>query len=335
VQPDLAQQPQVLHDLAAFYEHGDGAVRLASLHSRPAPILTGMGASLHAAQALAPYFHSLDIPAIAVEATDLFFYSQALLRGGAPLVFVSQSGASVEVAALAELLPESTTLIAVTNDPHSRLAQHAHVVLPTLAGTEGGLATKTYVASLAVLWLLARGWAGAPNGAPALLPIAEACAGLLADGEATAARWLDALGAAETIVFLGHGPQAATARQAAMMLAERARAAALGGSIGAFRHGPIELAQPGIGIVLLAGSGRARESALALADELCGYGAQVLLVAHGRTSEREIADEPEQSDEFLAPILDIIPVQLFAEALANQRAIAPAFRYISKVATQL
>ena len=39
-----------------------------------------MGASYHAALAIVPYFHSLGIPALAVEATDLLYYSQALLQ---------------------------------------------------------------------------------------------------------------------------------------------------------------------------------------------------------------------------------------------------------------
>ena len=335
MQPDYAQQPQVLRDLAAFYEHGEGAERLASLRGRPAPILTGMGASLHAAQALVPYFHRSNIPATAVEATDLVFYSQTLLHGGAPLIFVSQSGASVEVATLAERLPQGTLLVGITNDQGSPLAQRAQIVLPIGAGAEGGLATKTYVASLAVLWLAGRGWAGASSGTGELLQIANACAQLLEEGETIAARWLNALDSAETIVFLGHGPHAATARQAAMMLAERARAAALGGSIGAFRHGPIELAQPGVGVVLFAGQGRARESAQTLARELRGHGARVLLVVGGRVFEGDVEDETQAIDEFLAPILDIIPIQLFVEALAQRRGVAPAFRYISKVATQL
>ena len=335
MQLDLAQQPQVLRDLSAFYERGQGAKRLLSLRGQPAPILTGMGASLHAAQALTPYFHSLNIPAVAVEATELLFYSQALLRNGAPLIFVSQSGASVEVGALAERLPEETLLVAVTNDVHSQLAGRAKVVLPMFAGAEGGLATKTHIASLAVLWLLARSWAGAAPGAPLLQAVADTCARLLDDAEAIAARWLDALGEADTIIFLGHGPHAATARQAAMMLAERARAAALGGSVGAFRHGPIELAQEGVGVVVFAGGGRARESARGLAQELRGYGAHVLLVAHGHTDLGELDGDVETLDESLAPIVDIIPVQVFVEALARRRGVEPAFRYINKVATRI
>ena len=335
---DITQQPQALRDLAAFYERGEGAARMAALPAQATPLLTGMGASLHAAQVAALHFHNLDIPAQAVEATDLVFYSHTLLRGGAPLIFVSQSGASAEVAVIAGELPAETMLVAVTNDPHSPLARCAQLILPIMAGAESGVATKTYLNTLAALWLLVRCWGGrtGDDKAQSLAHTAEACERILADANSIVERWLGALGAAERIVFLGHGPHAATARQAAMMLAERARVAAIGTSVGAFRHGPIEIIQPGVGVVVFAAAGAAGDSARALAGELHEHGARVLLVEHGRTRGLdEPASAPPALDEFLTPILDIIPAQIFADALARARGIEPKFRYIGKVVTRL
>ncbi|HET9224179.1 MAG TPA: SIS domain-containing protein [Roseiflexaceae bacterium] len=334
---DITQQPQVLRDLASYYQGGEGAARLAALPAQAAPLFTGMGASLHAAQVAALHLHNLDVAALAVEATDLVFYSRALLRSDGPLVFVSQSGASAEVAAVVAELPAARALVAVTNSPDSPLAQRAQFVLPILAGVESGVATKTYLNTLATLWLLARHWNGGDSAdARTLKHLADACENLIANAEAVAARWLDTLGTAEIIVFLGHGPHAATARQASMMLAERARVASIGTSAGAFRHGPIEITQPGIGAVVFVAAGPAGESARALAAEMRQHGARVLLVEQGRTRD---LDEPigavAEFDEFLAPILDILPVQLFADALARERGVEPKFRYIGKVVTRL
>jgi glutamine---fructose-6-phosphate transaminase (isomerizing) len=335
---DIMQQPQALRDLASYYERGEGAARLAAMPAQTAPLLTGMGASLHAAQVAALHLHNQDVAALAVEATDLLFYSRALLPSNDPLVFVSQSGASAEVAAIVAELPAARALVAVTNNPHSPLAQRAQLILPILAGVESGVATKTYVNTLATLWLLARHWGGRSDGdeISTLARLADACENLLAGGEAVAARWLDMLGAAEIIVFLGHGPHAATARQASMMLAERARVAAIGTSAGAFRHGPIEITQPGIGAVVFAAAGPSGESARALAAELRQHGARVLVVEHGHARDLdEPTGAPPEFDEFLAPILDILPVQLFADALAREHGVEPKFRYIGKVVTQL
>ncbi len=138
-----------------------------------------------------------------------------------------------------------------------------------------------------------------------------------------------------SIVFVGHGPHAATARQAAMIMAERARVAAIGTGAGAFRHGRVEITQPGVGVVIFAAPGRTSDSAQALAAELHGYGARTLLVENGRTRGPDEPAAPAIVDELLSPLLDIIPAQLFADALANRLGIAPEFRYISKVTTQL
>jgi glucosamine--fructose-6-phosphate aminotransferase (isomerizing) len=339
VRDDIMQQPAALRAAIEYYESSEGAARLASAPIERAPILTGMGGSYHAALATASHFHSLDIPALAVEATELVFYSQALLQERRPLIFISQSGASAEVAAIVEALPAGTALLAVTNTVESLLAQRANLVLPILAGKESGVATKTYVNCLAVLWLLARRWGGAQTDRDGRIldQVAAECERLLANADTTAAHWLEALGSAERLVFVGHGPHLATARQGAMMLAERARVAAIGMGLGAFRHGPIEIAQPDLGAVIFAPPGRSRVSALGMSADLVGYGVRVLIVEHGRArTTGEPAGATEAGiDEFLAPMLDVIPAQLFADALARKLGVGPGFRHIGKVTTQL
>jgi glucosamine--fructose-6-phosphate aminotransferase (isomerizing) len=335
---DIEQQPAALRAVIGYYQASAGAQLLEATPIDRAPILTGMGASYHAALAIVPYFHSLGVPAVAVEAIDLLYYNQALLQDARPLIFISQSGTSAEVAAVAELLPAETALLAVTNNAESVLAQRAQLVLPTLAGKESGVATKTYLNCLAVLWLLARRWGGALNSneGSTLEQVAAVSERLVADTAALAARWLHVLGSAERLVFAGHGPHVSTARQAAMMLAERARVPAIGMGVGALRHGPIEIAQPDLGAVIFASPGRSSASAIALAGELASYGAQVLIVEHGRTRS---LDEPPNHligiDEFLAPLLDVIPAQIFADALARSLGVEPGFRYIGKVVTRL
>ena len=331
MQRDIAQQPRALRDMVAAYTRGDG---FSALESPPpqAPVLTGMGASLHAAQICAAHMLSLGLPAVAVEAAELVFYGRALLAGR-PLVFVSQSGASSEVAPLLAGFPADQLLLGVTNSPESPLARGAAALLPIHAAPEQGVATRTYVNTLAVLWLLARAWAGArrADDADTLGRIADRCQELLARAAAVEERWMQVLGEAKTLLFLGHGPHAATARQAAMMLAERARAAAIGTSVGALRHGPVEIVEPGVGAVVFAARGAAYESACALAAELDDHGARVLVVEHGQArapAEAPVAGEP--VDEFLAPILDVIPAQIFADALARSRGIAAEFRYLGK-----
>ncbi len=357
---ELREQPDALRALTAYYCGGAGEAQLAALRGMPAPLLTGMGASYHASLAMAPYFHYLGVNATVVEATELLNYHSDALADAARLVYLSQSGMSGEIAPLVARLSRKTvewarsdtttvyvgnpttdtTLIGITNDPDSLLGRAAAVTLPLHAGDETFVACKTYINSLALLWLLARAVSGAWDGSEreTLAGIADRLAALIAHEPVTATQWLDALADAPRLVFMGHGPHAATARQAAMMAAEWAKHLVLFTSIGAFRHGFIEVIQPGDGVVLFAPPGPSHASAHTLAQELAGYDVRVLLVEHGATytpDETPTLAGTRADAEYLAPLLDIIPAQLFVHALAAHRAILPGFRYIAKVTTAL
>ncbi len=334
---DVMQQPQALRDVTAFYTSAEGAALLQREAGSPR-LLTGMGASYHAARIAASHLNALGVPAIAVEASDLLFYSHALLRHSNGMVFVSQSGASAEVLPLAAMLGESADLVGVTNHPDSPLAQHATRLFPVHAGTETcPVASLTYSNTLATLWFLARRWGGAWDGTEAetMLQMAEAIESLLRQREALLVPWLERLAGVETLLFLGHGPHEATARQAAMMVSEWVKRPAIGTSIGAFRHGPIEISGPSVGIVLFAGTGRARQSALALAAEVAAHGAHPLVVAGGQLLDADAPTAEAEMDDFLLPLLDLIPAQLFVDGLAEHLGVDSTFRHIGKVVTRL
>jgi glucosamine--fructose-6-phosphate aminotransferase (isomerizing) len=246
------------------------------------------------------------------------------------LVYVSQSGSSGEIEPLFANLPSNTATIGITNNPQSLLGQRAGTVLPLCAGEEYTVATKTFLNTLALLNLL--------SGVEidTLRQVREQIAALLASSEATSALWLETLADAQNLYFLGHGLHAVTARHCAMMFGEWAKRPVAHASIGAFRHGYIEAVEPRMGVVIFAPPGIGQSSALALAGELAGYGAAVLVVENGHT--RRFNDSPRGDalgDEYLSPMLDVIPAQLCSEALARLAGFPLGFRYINKVVTKL
>jgi len=335
---ETREQPQALRDLVAYYASTEGETRLtAAARALSEPLLTGMGASYHAALTMLPYWHHLGIGGAVIEATDLLNYGEWSLAQARSIVYLSQSGASAEVVPVAARVPQETPLLGITNDAESPLARAAAQVLPLMAGTESFVACKTYVNSLAVLWLLGRHAASMIDGSEAatLTSIADGIAATLADADAIAAQWLEAFGDAPRLVFVGHGPHAATARQCAMMTAEWAKREVLSMGVGAFRHGFIEVIQPGDGVMIFAPPGVSAASTHDLAREVATYGARVRIVAHGNTYG--VTDVPlaDNRDEWLSPLRDVIPAQLFVHALATYRAVPPGFRYISKVTTRL
>jgi len=333
---DIHQQPEALRQLVTHYRAAGAS--LDGLAKPGRVLLTGMGASFHAALWASYVLQAQGVWAIAVEASDLLYFSGILLQDVDKIIFISQSGASAEVLPVVELLPASIELIGITNDMDSPLAQQADVVLPLVAGNETTVATKTYLNSMACLWLLCQTWrhGSREDDYQSLLRLADVAAQLLGSAEETSTYWIEQLSQVNQLYFLGHGPHITTARQAAMMLGEWAKRPAIGTSIGAFRHGPIEVVAPGTGAVVLGVKGITDTSTENLASDLRSYGATVIPVIEGRTVQRIQAQETGRDfDEMLSPLLDIIPAQLFSEAMARHLGITPGFRHIHKVVQRL
>ncbi|MBI4927935.1 MAG: SIS domain-containing protein [Anaerolineae bacterium] len=334
---ELAEQPQALRELANHYRREPGLLDLPTAQVGCPWVFTGMGASYHAAWIGALAFGSFGLPVQAIETVDLIHYSR-LPEVGGWIVYVSQSGSSGEVNPFFQHLPAGNKLAALTNTLDSDLAKQARWVLPMCAGEETLIASKTFVNSLGVLWMLARKVAGVWNNQETgqLEQVADHAEQILAASAAIRERFLAFYDPASPLLFLGHGPHAATARQAAMGMSEWAKIPALYAGMGAFRHGFIESVRPGLRVVMISPPGKTRASALTLARELSDYGARVLLIENGQL--HDVDEEPFEGplmDEFLSPLLDILPIQIAMDGLAVAAGIEPGFRFISKVVRQL
>lgn len=334
---ELKEQPEYLRALVRYYTRGEGADLLETLDFDLAPLFTGMGASYHAAWIAGLHLQRLGRPARFLEATDLLFYSHPCLGSRDLVVYVSQSGSSAEVQLVLERLGNAR-LLAITNDLHSPLARGARWILLLHAGSENLIASKTYINSLALLWLAARKWGRIPLEAslPVLQDLIDRVELLVQDGESRAEALTGGLGEVERLIFAGHGPHAATARQAAMIMSEWARISALSFSAGGLRHGFIEALGPGTGAVLFAAPGASFQSMTSLAEELLSYGVRVMLVSNGNVCRPgEVHAQGETVDEFLSPILDILPVQFLADRTAEAYGAPTGFRRIQKVIKKL
>ena len=133
--------------------------------------------------------------------------------------------------------------------------------------------------------------AGVIAGDPA--PVVAARLGAEAEVAATAAERLFArgslpeelaewLGARDTLVLLARGPARAAAEMGALTLKEAAGLAAESLETAQFRHGPLELAGPGLATVIIATEQETRDLDTALAAELIAAGGAVLLVTADR-----------------------------------------------------
>jgi glucosamine--fructose-6-phosphate aminotransferase (isomerizing) len=253
------------------------------------------------------------------------------------VVGISQSGRSPDiVAVLDEARRQGALTVALTNDADSPLADTADHVIDVLAGPEfATAATKTYTTELLAAALLSAALdPPTPDesrdlaGLPALISTAlqeEPHARDLATAHAERQR----------AVVLGRGYSYASAREWALKLQELALVAAMPYSAADFEHGPLALAEPGLPVLAVAPSGPELGAQVALLTRLKeDHGARLLVISDAAAA-REIDEGlalPTGIPPWLAPIVEILPAQLYAYHLTVARGLDPEHpRSINKV----
>lgn len=246
--------------------------------------------------------------------------SDALVLG------ISQSGRSPDiVAVLDDARAQGALTVAITNDPGSALAGAADHVVALGAGPELGVAaTKTYLASIMVVAMLSGALDRDAASARDLAALPAAVAATLATedriAELAAARADD-----DRCAVLARGFQYATAREWALKVKELAYVLADPYSAADFQHGPIALVEPGFPVLAVATSGPAMPGMLELLARVRDAGARVLVLSDV-VDALALGDGvalPPGTPEWLAPLVAIVPGQLYAWHLALARGIDP------------
>ena len=335
---DIRAQGELIRDLLSLDSDTSTLRAAASLASAGRPIVfAGMGSSLAAARPAADRLIASGRWAMAVEAGELLHYGDDALTRGSLVILVSQSGRSAETLALGERLHSAgeSRLVAVVNDPASPLAGVANVVVPIHAGTEVTVSTKTFMASVVSLYTLADELIGSPG---LTVDLALQCdlASRLAQVAAEpviAAAAATAFSTVAALVVVGRGPAFAAAEYGALILKEACAIEAEAIPGGSFRHGPIEVAGPATGIVVLAPAGRTQALSVRLAADTARLGSPTwLLTGDGyetngsgdvSTARDLLLSELPAVPEMLAPLLYSVPLQHLALKLAELRGREP------------
>jgi glucosamine--fructose-6-phosphate aminotransferase (isomerizing) len=301
-------------------------------------ILSGMGGSLHAGNVAWTMLAQAGLPVMLVDAAELLHTAPALITPRTLLILISQSGRSAEIVELLARPQRPAALIAVTNEAASPLAQAAAVTLPLFAGQELTVSTRTYVNTLAVLQLMSAALLGQDleAGRAAIAAAAAAISAYLDPFEARVTEVGRAIGAPERLAVVGRGASLAAVGTGALILGEASKHLALSMNAAEFRHGPLELADSRLTILVFGGAPHLRELNLRLARDLHGYGVHVVLLDVAPPTEAPFATLtlPAVSPTAL-PLAEIIPIQLATVALARQAGLIPGhFVRSSKVTTQ-
>lgn len=294
--------------------------------------LIGTGASYNACALARDAFilHAHVFPQV-LYAGQALTYPAEVFRGAAVLL-ASQSGKSHETKLLCEHLKEAgATLIAVTMDRESPLAQAAQGVMCVNIGPEISSATKTYTAQALMMDMLA------VDGN--LSFFATLAQDMQASLDTLVSRVDDMIGAIAGNSYgyiAGVGALAAAASQASLMLKEKCFLCYEGMSINEFRHGTVEATERGMNVILMCtGEVGFREAQphIAFLNEI---GARVFLVHDSGEdmmlpADRKIRLTCHAAPEF-AGIIFAAFGQVLAERIADRAGYCvDGFRYLAKI----
>ena len=298
-------------------------------------VLTGHGASYNSLYPSFIKLSSQSIPTSLWQTSELLHYGINQIDGKTLLVVTSQSGQSAEVASLIHktLDKRPWALLAITNNPASDLGIHQDVLIELNAGSEEGVSTKTYFNSLSMAALLSVQICGEDvNGA--IMEMKSASKSMdefLLDWETKVNELDEKIGEIQNTIIVGRGPSMASAWTAALNSKEAGRLFFEGMNAGEFRHGPLELTDENMTLIILEGDPATASLNSALAQEVVTYGTRVLWIGnHPPRGIRsvEIAGVP----EFARPLAEILPLQLIVHVLAKRRNLEPGkFRRIGKI----
>jgi glutamine---fructose-6-phosphate transaminase (isomerizing) len=297
-------------------------------------IIAASGSSRHAG--LAGEIMMEDLAGVAVDVEYASEYCYRSTHAGAdPIVLViTQSGETADtIAAQREALHRGAKTIAISNVADSTVFREASAPLQTYAGLETAVpATKSFTAQLTMLYLFSlllarkRGRMTSEVSRTRLHALAEIPAGIQKSlslwnelAEVSARFRQEAKG----FLFLGRGIHYAIAREGALKLKEISYVHAEGLPCGELRHGPNALVDENLPIMVLATRDPADPDSmlryhktLAVLEYIKSRGARALAIA--TEGDRQIVALAEHvipvpaAPELLVPILEVVPLQLFA-----------------------
>jgi len=273
------------------------------------------------------------VAAWCLDASELLHTSSALITPRTLLWLVSQSGRSAEILGLMDAGRRAGFILATTNDEASPVAQKADAWIPMTAGAESTVATKTYVNALVVNRMAALALSGQST-----KPAERQAAGAVETAAAYLARWefqVDTLGRripdTAKLVITGRGISLASAKTAGLILKESAKVAAQGLSSAQFRHGPLELADPTLVLLVFEGADEAIPLNRKLVRDAAEFGAHAFLVTSSGGDGLPVIECPSAEGVGL-PIAEILPIQMLSIVLARRNGFEPgAFRHSGKI----
>jgi glucosamine--fructose-6-phosphate aminotransferase (isomerizing) len=271
---------------------------------------------------------------VEVDVASEYRYRDPVIGPGDLMIGISQSGETADtLAAMRTGRERGAHVLAVTNIMGSQATREADGVLYTRAGLEIGVAaTKTFVAQLIVMYLLALRLAELRGTLPAeelaakvaeLRRLPHAIAEVLERCGPVTEAIAERHHRADFFLYLGRHVGLPVALEGALKLKEISYIATDAYAAGEMKHGPIALLDDQTPVVVVATDSPVLEKVISNVQEVRARGAHAIAVAtDGDQPIEKAADEVirvPRTDWMLAPLLAVVPLQLLAYHIARLR----------------
>ncbi len=233
-------------------------------------------------------------------------------------------------AGLREAKRRGSRVLAITNVQDSSIAREADDVLYTYAGPEIAVAsTKAYTTQLVVLSLLAiylaqlQGNSVNPEIIIQLQQLPVILEKVIDDMQGVIEPLANRLMDSQNMFFIGRGLDYAVAEEGALKLKEISYIHAEAYAAGELKHGTLALIEDGVPVIALALVNKVFDKMVSNIREVKARGATVIALTKGnRETVEQMVDEVivlPQICDLLAPLVSVIPLQLFAYHTALAR----------------
>ncbi|GGC10200.1 glutamine--fructose-6-phosphate transaminase (isomerizing) [Cellulomonas carbonis] len=341
---EIHDQPHAVADTLLGRTDDKGRLVLDEIHVDEAVlrqvdkiIVVACGTAAYAGQ-VAKYAieHWCRIP-VEVELAHEFRYRDPIVDRRTLVVAVSQSGETMDtLMAVRHAREQGATVLAIVNTHGSTIPRESDAVLYTHAGPEVAVAsTKAFLAQITAAYLLGL-YLAQLRGTKFPDEIAEVLTELRAipakiqtvlDGADRVRQIAHWMADTSSVLFLGRHVGYPVAMEGALKLKELAYIHAEGFAAGELKHGPIALIEPGQPVFVVVPSPRGRDSlhskVISNIQEIRARGARTLVIAEeGDEAVTPFADETfyvPQTPVLLAPLVSVVPLQLFAMELATAK----------------
>lgn len=315
---EIMEQPRVVSEVAT--QLGVAITEYAT-HFQSNQVFVGCGSSYHAALLGSYYFSLLAGRSVVAAIGSEFELVRRCLTDDAFVTFISQSGETIDLLEQLQLLQKDGRKVgAIVNRLGSSLERATtHKILMPAGPEQSVVATKSFIATVAILYLLAKELAGKrEEGESALKEVLKDISELLTSTylKNFIQPVAKMLAAQNHLFIIGRGISYPVALEAALKIKEVTYLHAEGFAGGELKHGVMALIEPGTPCIVFAPTDETHDTTISNAMEMKSRGARII----------GVADQPNEIFEFYLPFkksteLSPIPTSLVAQLIGYKLAL--------------